>query len=181
MKKNVKGITLVALVVTIIVLLILAGIAINLTIGNNGLFSRAKNAVNVWDKAAENETKAIDDFIKLYDNEVINNSESNQKRYYFKLNGIDCYWTEEENSGIHAESGTVPGTELMDWFSRHIRGISFEFVYAAMFDGFIDGRQIGGCYYMTEMIREGDELTLYYDTSSSGEPVSDLAERIHYD
>lgn len=39
-----KGITLIALVVTIIVLLILASIAINLTIGNNGLFIRARMA-----------------------------------------------------------------------------------------------------------------------------------------
>ena len=35
-KKQVKGITLIALVVTIIVLLILAGVAISLTIGQNG-------------------------------------------------------------------------------------------------------------------------------------------------
>lgn len=41
--KNTRGITLIALVVTIIVLLILAGIAISLTIGNNGLFARAKD------------------------------------------------------------------------------------------------------------------------------------------
>ena len=41
-KKQVKGITLIALVVTIIVLLILAGVALNLTIGQNGIISRAK-------------------------------------------------------------------------------------------------------------------------------------------
>ena len=39
-----KGITLVALVVTIIVLLILAGVAISLVINNNGIFIRAQNA-----------------------------------------------------------------------------------------------------------------------------------------
>lgn len=43
-KKNERGITLIALVVTIIVLLILAGIAINLIVGNNGLFTRAESA-----------------------------------------------------------------------------------------------------------------------------------------
>ncbi len=52
MKKNVKGITLVALVVTIIVLLILAGVAINLTIGNNGIFRRAQAAVIVNENAS---------------------------------------------------------------------------------------------------------------------------------
>ena len=43
-KKQVQGITLIALVVTIIALLILAGVAINLTIGDNGIITRASNA-----------------------------------------------------------------------------------------------------------------------------------------
>ena len=42
--KRQKGITLVALVVTIIVLIILAGITISMTIGENGIFTRAKEA-----------------------------------------------------------------------------------------------------------------------------------------
>ena len=45
LKKQVKGITLIALVVTIIVLLILAGVAISLIIGQNGIFTRAQTAV----------------------------------------------------------------------------------------------------------------------------------------
>ena len=39
-----KGITLVALVVTIVVLLILAAISINLVLGQNGLITYAKKA-----------------------------------------------------------------------------------------------------------------------------------------
>lgn len=50
-KRNIKGITLIALVVTIIVLLILAGVAINLSIGNNGLFTRANNSKKVSEQA----------------------------------------------------------------------------------------------------------------------------------
>ena len=42
--KNQKGITLIALVVTIIVLIILAGIAISMTVGDNGIFTKAKEA-----------------------------------------------------------------------------------------------------------------------------------------
>ena len=40
--KQHKGITLVALVVTIIVLIILAGVSISLVLGNNGLVTKAK-------------------------------------------------------------------------------------------------------------------------------------------
>jgi len=44
--KNQKGITLVALVVTIIVLLILAGVSLSLVAGSNGIMNKASNAVN---------------------------------------------------------------------------------------------------------------------------------------
>ena len=43
-EENKKGITLVALVVTIVVLLILAGVSLNLLIGNNGIITRAQQA-----------------------------------------------------------------------------------------------------------------------------------------
>ena len=42
--KNNKGITLVALVVTIIILIILAGISINMLVGTDGLITKAKQA-----------------------------------------------------------------------------------------------------------------------------------------
>lgn len=67
MKKQERGITLVALVVTIIVLLILAGIAISLNLENNGIFSRAGNAANIWKKAEANETNEIKNFEDEYD------------------------------------------------------------------------------------------------------------------
>lgn len=44
MMKNRNGITLVSLVVTIIVLIILAGISLNLTLGKDGIISIAKKA-----------------------------------------------------------------------------------------------------------------------------------------
>ena len=42
--KKQKGVTLVALVVTIIVLIILAGMSINLILGDNGIITIAKKA-----------------------------------------------------------------------------------------------------------------------------------------
>ena len=54
MKKN-KGITLVALVVTIVVLLILAGVSINLVLGNNGIIAKAQEAKTKQAEASEND------------------------------------------------------------------------------------------------------------------------------
>ena len=59
MKKNQRGITLIALVVTIIVLLILAGVAITLSIGDNGIFKRAGQATNAWEEASKNEAEGM--------------------------------------------------------------------------------------------------------------------------
>lgn len=46
-----KGITLISLVITIIILMILAGIAINVTVGQNGLFNRVKSGAEQYKKA----------------------------------------------------------------------------------------------------------------------------------
>ena len=67
MFKKESGITLIALVVTIIVLLILAGVAISLTIGQNGIFNRAQTAANTWRNAETNESHAFNTFNSEYD------------------------------------------------------------------------------------------------------------------
>ena len=51
--KNAKGITLVALIITIIILLILAGVTIGLVIGENGLIEKSKQSANKYNDASE--------------------------------------------------------------------------------------------------------------------------------
>ena len=53
--KNRKGITLVALVITIIVLLILAGVSINLVLGDNGIVKRAQDARDKYAESSQND------------------------------------------------------------------------------------------------------------------------------
>ena len=70
-EKKEQGITLIALVVTIIVLLILAAVAINLSIGSNGIFTRARNAVDKYEMASadeQEELEKISNFIGSYAN-----------------------------------------------------------------------------------------------------------------
>ena len=61
--KNNKGITLVALVVTIVVLLILAGVSINLVLGNNGIIAKAKDAETKSAEASENDLKGMNGLV----------------------------------------------------------------------------------------------------------------------
>lgn len=86
MLKGQKGITLVALVITIIVLLILAGVSISLVIGQNGILSKATNAVTANEEAsAEQEVKlsVAECLVDYYDAWVGNQSVS-KASYYTK-------------------------------------------------------------------------------------------------
>jgi len=67
--KNQKGITLIALVITIIVLLILAGVTIAMLTGENGILNKATGAVSDTEKATAEEA------IKM---EVYNNIATNE-------------------------------------------------------------------------------------------------------
>ena len=75
-----KGITLIALVITIIVLIILAGVSINVTIGQDGLITRAKQAKEDMETAANEEEEQLAKLVnELESNEIakINKNEPN--------------------------------------------------------------------------------------------------------
>ena len=56
-----RGITLIALVITIVVLLILAAVSLNLVIGNEGILTRSKDTVDKYGRQAENEQRGLND------------------------------------------------------------------------------------------------------------------------
>ncbi len=68
--KNQRGITLIALVVTIVVLLILAGVSISLILDNNGIIQRSKDAREQYGQARENEQKQLDKASEWIDDAV---------------------------------------------------------------------------------------------------------------
>ena len=83
-KKEIKGITILALVVTIIVMLILAGVAINLSIGEDGIFKRAEEAVELYKNASIQEQEQLEEIDKIIrgeaDFEISNKQEMEEFR-----------------------------------------------------------------------------------------------------
>ena len=70
MLKNKKGITLVALVVTIVVLLILAGVSINLVLGNNGIITKAKDAETKSAEASQNDLIGMNELAQQLEEQI---------------------------------------------------------------------------------------------------------------
>ena len=121
-----KAITLIALVVTIVILLILAGVTITMTLGQNGLFTRAREGAAAyeesevrddlsmlitqytWDKASEKTDKSLGDYLKengatsVKANADGTTLEVTYKGYTFKVNkdsGEIIGVSKAENSG----------------------------------------------------------------------------------
>ena len=68
--KNNGGITLIALVITIVVMLILAGVTINLTLGQNGIFTTAQKAAQNYTDAQNKEMSYLQGFTNEVNNIV---------------------------------------------------------------------------------------------------------------
>ena len=115
MEKNQKGITLIALVVTIIVLLILAGISINALAGQNGILSRAIKAKNDSDAASDLEYLQVEATSELMDYYQGNDTKSEDdyildkwdsgKNSKIKVNKIDK--TVTYNGKVYAMSDII--------------------------------------------------------------------------
>ena len=72
-----KGITLIALVITIIILLILAGISIS-ALTNQGLFKNAKAAQNATEKAEKEQGQRLNEYEDEI-NKYLNNANEDEK------------------------------------------------------------------------------------------------------
>ena len=72
-EKNHGGITLVALVITVVIMLILAGVAIAAVVNSDGLFDKTKQAAETYQNASEKEADFIDSLLTGdYINDVMN-------------------------------------------------------------------------------------------------------------
>ena len=74
---NQKGITLIALVVTIVVLLILAGVSVNALFGNSGIIEKAKEAQNKMNQATQKDLDAINELNNWIDGKINGSSGGN--------------------------------------------------------------------------------------------------------
>ena len=108
-----KGITLIALVVTIIILLILAGIAINLALGENGLITKSKLAKEEYDKEALKE----EIMLAKVDKEIELSRELNEAEIMDLLEQYGDFVSEEDGTVKFKPNGSsyeIPYEEMKD-------------------------------------------------------------------
>ncbi len=85
-KLNERGITLISLIVTVIVMIILAFVTTNMFIGDHGIFRRTEEAANLYKNAVDKENHSLNEIDKEYDR-IINNKPAGEIK--FAINFID--------------------------------------------------------------------------------------------
>ena len=112
LKYGKRGITLIALVVTIVVLLILAGVTINLLLSDTGLLNKVQQAKNTWENAEQSDINAIGELTKELDE---------------MLNGIGAGGTPDESEDTSTlkqliDAGTIVAdrTEVQDKYGNPV-------------------------------------------------------------
>lgn len=98
--KEIQGITIISLVVTIIILLILSGITITILTGENGIIKQAVRAKENTKVAENEEQKQIDEmqeFMEANGNDYIKNDELDENKY---LKTFITEWTVSDGDTI---------------------------------------------------------------------------------
>ena len=117
MKKNTKGITLITLVVTIIVLLILAGVSISMLTGQNGILTQAQKAKEETEKAAKDEESALgnlEDYM-ITDGSYNKEKGANEPRILSGMTEVMFNLPEGSNKGTVIKSGET-GFDESNWY-----------------------------------------------------------------
>ncbi len=122
-----KGITLIALVITIIILLILAGISIS-ALTNQGLFKNAKAAQNATEKAEKEQGQRLNEYEDEI-NKYLNNANEDEKIGLITDN-INKELSKTDNTKLKDEKGNrivVPaGFKIVDGATTVDKGIVIE-------------------------------------------------------
>ena len=117
--KNNKGITLVALVVTIVVLLILAGVSINLVLGNNGIIAKAKEAETKSAEASQNDLKGMNGLVSEMEGALAGNGSTGSGNNFMTKNTEVTYpdgkvWIPEGFKVADDSASTVQGGVVIE-------------------------------------------------------------------
>ena len=113
-----KGITLIALVITIIVLLILAGVSIAMLTGQNGILSQAQRAKTETENAAANEAGILSDYETKINEELGIKPEAEPGHYYEKDTDVT----------VGGKPVTIPGGAIVSKIPGEYENIGNGFV-----------------------------------------------------
>jgi len=105
--KNSRGITLIALVITIIILIILTGVAINLSFGENGIFKKARVAKEEYNNAVKSEEEELNEIYAYLNGNMDSFPENTTDTEPGTLVKIPDGWLKVTPNYVSTEDGSI--------------------------------------------------------------------------
>ena len=165
-KRETKGITLVALVITIIILLILAGIVISSLTGENGLITRAQQARSETEQAQKEEQDRLAEFEQLLNNNVVSEEQFDEEK---QVNApkLTTSSNSREDTGLipvkwNGSNWEVCSEDDPGWYNYSAESIQTE-----------DGQTVPKMTWANAMLSDG---TVKKGTAQPGDPVPENEE-----
>ncbi len=162
------AITLVALVITVIILIILAGVSLNLALGQNGIFTKSKEAVDKYKDSAQREQNEMDNLYntlvgldKKGDDDVTQGDDPTTGEpvdySQLKIGDYVNYPVKYDNVGTSVDNstGNVKGYYPRDEYANKWRIIS-----------------IDEAKHEVKLVSAGVPLSYYHPYESGGAPTS---------
>ena len=142
MIRNKRGITLISLIITIIVLLILAGVAINMVLGDNGIINKSKISVDKY-SVEEAKERIVQAMITMKMDKMINQS---------NINGIDDLLETAPGGGLKSYDNKIDSIEksgdkaLLTYDGKYIFEVDerLNVTYVGLIDGLIVTASVSG-------------------------------------
>ena len=106
--KDSNGITLIALIITVIVLLILAGTAVSISLNGEDIFSKTSNARSAWNEAVAIENSTLNDLMTILNQ--VGEEKLAPGLYYYDNNELVASWDElinPETNILKVEDGVL--------------------------------------------------------------------------
>ncbi len=201
LKENNVGITLIALVLTIIILLLLAGITLSLIAGSEGILGKASNAVDKNEKATAEEQAELlmmDKQSDYYDEKYVGEGYAGTKRDYLlgKLKGekneTEDYYVEvsEEGeieiydkmgssqvpvaTGSMSEDGTIEWDEEIKVYEIEVSEIKDKSVTISLTTGLKEGESL------TYIVETGENKIERQNITESKQVITGLSPETNY-
>lgn len=128
-----NGITLVALIITIILLLILAGVTINLTLGDNGLFKIAKQATKNYVDAQNQERNYINNLDNTIKNIIGGDKTPSKPTLVSQITPSD--YGKTINYSVTVKNNNNENVTLNDWKVFYNDGNNVYIIMSNVLDG----------------------------------------------
>ena len=164
-----RGITLIALVVTIVVLLILAGITITMLFGENGIIKKAQEAKEAQENATKYEKDGMSQIADDIDDKIANNNNNGENIKVSYTTSEESDWTTTVTLNVTLEGEEELTLEQKREIAAFLCDFSsYDEIIAATggdLDNFLSSKNLTEEQFVNQIIEVGRKYINYSDTT----------------